>query len=425
MSSDEWAAEVRRHQEAKAAKAATKRGLPPLRFTPASKIEEKSVEWLWHRRVPLRALTLLVGDPGEGKSLLTMELAARVSRGQPIGPSLPGQPRAVGPGVVLVLSSEDAADAVVVPRLRLAGADMELVYVLTEDDDGVPFTIPGGVERLAAFVEEMKPLLVTIDPITEFLDETINPHRTADIRRALRPLGAVAERLGPAILGAEHLNKATGLQAIYRASGAIGLVGKPRSVLVMGRPPKPSDPNPSARVLHHSPDPTRLLGQIKTNYGLLAETIELAVNPEPGEEHPKIGWRGVVGLTADEILMGQSAGRPPAERSAAAEFLANDLADGPQKSRDVYTRAEAAGHKPRTVRRAKDDLGVVSRQRGGKGPWWWWLPGQAPAWDRNEDDRPGGQNSSRSGSESGGDRKPPDDDEIAHWERLADPTEEP
>ena len=56
----------------------------PLEIIKASEIEPKEVKWLWYPYIPFGKVTLLQGDPGDGKSKLMLSIAALLSKGEPI-----------------------------------------------------------------------------------------------------------------------------------------------------------------------------------------------------------------------------------------------------------------------------------------------------------------------------------------------------
>lgn len=202
-------------------------------------IEPEAVEWLWPGYVPLGMLTLLVGDPGLGKSLLTCELAARTSR--------------VG-GSVLLASAEDSKGATVRPRLEAAGADLQRVHSISLRRDGVEdgIALPDDVGELERVVEQRAARLVVIDPLMAHLPEAANSWRDQSVRRALAPLHRMAETHGCAVLVVAHLNKDRQGHALYRTGGSVGIPAAVRSALLLARDPDDEEgERGSQRVLAH------------------------------------------------------------------------------------------------------------------------------------------------------------------------------
>ena len=77
-------------------------------------VESRPLEWLWPDRIPLGKLTIIAGDPGLGKSLATLDIASRVSQGEP----WPDQTDAINPkGDAILLSAEDDLSDTIRPRL--------------------------------------------------------------------------------------------------------------------------------------------------------------------------------------------------------------------------------------------------------------------------------------------------------------------
>ncbi|CAN5794626.1 hypothetical protein BH24ACT25_BH24ACT25_04750 [soil metagenome] len=187
-------------------------------------IEPEAIGWLWPGYVPLGMLTLLVGDPGLGKSLLTCELAARTSRAG---------------GSVLLASAEDSKGATVRPRLEAADADLGRVYSISLRRDGVEegIALPDDVAELEQLVVDRAARLVVIDPLMAHLPEAVNSWRDQSVRRALAPLHRMAEAHGCAVLVVAHLNKDRQGHALYRTGGSVGIPAAVRSALLLARDP--------------------------------------------------------------------------------------------------------------------------------------------------------------------------------------------
>lgn len=235
-------------------------GLSSVRL---SQVEEERLYWLWRGRIPLGAITLLDGDPGLGKSLLTLDLAARVSTGREMPDGTPGV-EGEGPQRVLLFSAEDDPARTILPRLRAAGADLDLVELGQgawtqrtgkKSLEHRNFLLPRDVEVLQWKLEEdSNPLLVIIDPLMAFLEGRVNSWRDQDVRAALAPLAKIAQKSWAAIVIVRHLNKAAGASAIYRGGGSIGIIGAARSGLLVAKSPD-------------DPEHERVLASVKSNLG--------------------------------------------------------------------------------------------------------------------------------------------------------------
>jgi RecA-family ATPase len=184
------------------------------------------VRWLWPGRLALGKLSLLEGDPGLGKSLITLDLCARLSRGLP----LPDGSSGGEPCNCLVLNAEDGEADTVRSRLVALGADLDRVFVLSRRGlTGQTIRLPSKLNVLADALKRTQARLTVIDPLVAFLDPGVASGNDQSVRRALTPLAALAAQHHTAIWMARHLNKQGGKQAIYRGGGSIGLIGACRS----------------------------------------------------------------------------------------------------------------------------------------------------------------------------------------------------
>jgi hypothetical protein len=342
----------------------------------ASDVVEEHVEWLWQRRIPLKMITFLDGDPGLGKSTLTADLAARVSRGQHMPFELPpGKPAAD----VIFMATEDVKAMTSVPRLRVAGADLTRVRFVesmptSRDPDAPPTLDPERLEQLEAAIAEHQARLVVIDPLFNYLPTAIDAHRDQDVRSVLKPLAAMAERLGCAIVIVRHLKKGAG-SALNRGSGSIGLAAAARSVLLLAK----------NAAEQESP---LYLAQVKSSVGEFASTLAWRI--VPGDGAPKVKWEGeVTDVTADHLAQLPEAGGPKSDNSDDEErtstldeckaMLRTLLADGPRPTNEVQRDLrEALGVSPRTIARARAALGIVPQVRTENGIRRIWI--ELPGW---------------------------------------------
>lgn len=333
-------------------------------------IRAERARWLWAGRVPLGTATLLVGREKLGKSTLSVELAAQLSRG-----TLEGDLRG-DPAATLIVSYEDSAARTIAPRLMAAGADLGRVHRVAAQRDGAPdlVTLPADVERIGELAVERGARLIVVDPLSASLGSDVDGHRDQDIRRAIAPLVALAERRDLAVLAVAHLNKAPGGDALSRVLGSRGLTAAVRSVLTFGRAPEADEGSPD-RVLAHAasnlaPEAPSLACRIEgrevlTDDGETIPTSRLVI----GEE---------VDTRADDLISTRSDDERT-DTDLAADWLADELADGEWRaSRPVKEAAKAAGHSERTIQRARRALGVEDRRDGfataGGGQSEWRLP---------------------------------------------------
>jgi hypothetical protein len=309
-----------------------------------SELETRPLEWLWRSWLLFGKLTILDGDPGLGKSLLALDLCARLSTGRPMPDGTPG-PAAAGS---LVLSGEDDPSDTIRPRLLALGADTARVYIPERDDDPWELLrLPSQTAALDRLLARTGARLVVIDPLVSFLDPGLYVGSEQGMRHALAPLARLAALHRCAVLLLHHLNKRGSSHALYRGLGAIGLVGACRSGWLVAL-----DPEAPAR---------RVLAPTKANYAPAPPS--LAFETMAAGEAVTLSWLGATSWSADGLLAGGKRGAPPpTARERARDFLAAVLEDGPRTSRDLWALAQEQGLSERTLYRAKEALGVRCQQ---------------------------------------------------------------
>jgi putative DNA primase/helicase len=334
-----------------------------------SDVRPESVAWLWPGRIALGKLTLIAGDPGLGKSFITLDISARVSRGYawPDAPSM-----ATTPGGVVLLSAEDGVADTIRPRLDAAGADVARIVALeairSVGDNGRnsdrTFDLSRDLLALETAIQSVEGCrLVVIDPVTAYLGG-VDSHKNAEIRGLLAPLSAIAERHQVAMVAVTHLNKSGGGPAIYRAMGSLAFAAAARAAWAVSK--DKGDPQ------------RRLLLPIKNNIAPDTGGLAYRIEPLGVDGCPVVAWEpNAVNVSADDALAGdRDEGGGRTERDDAARWLADLLAHGPRPARDVERDARDAGYSVATVRRAKAAIGVVSRKPAFDGCWEWTLPAQ-------------------------------------------------
>ena len=322
-----------------------------------SDIEPREVRWLWHNRIPYGMLSEVCGDPGEGKSHLTLAIATAGT----LGLGLPGDPEGGVrvPGHVLLVCMEDSPEATVRPRLEGMGADLTRVTILDgfrgENGEADPLDLSRVDHRfeLRRLVQELDVTLVVIDPVTAHLGGA-NEWKDSEVRSVLAPLARMADETGAAVILVRHLRKSDSSRAIYRAGGSIAFTASVRSSLMVGRPKGEETQRAVVRVKGNlSPEPPAV-GFVLDENGW--------------------GWTDVGEWTAADLLRGDTSGEERTQLDEAMQFLSEELAPGPLPAKELQQRAKDAGHHIRTLRRAADRLGVTKRKAAFTSGWEWRLP---------------------------------------------------
>lgn len=319
------------------------------------------VRWAWPGRIPLGMLTVLDGDPGLGKSLLTLDLAARVSTGAP----MPDDTRSdlSGRVGVVVLSAEDDLARTIRPRLDAAGADVGRIASLTAvhvTADRTRAVTLADVRAIDRAIADVGARLVIIDPFMAYVGGKTDSHRDSDIRGLLAPLTELAGRTGAAIVIVRHLRKSASSSALYSGGGSIGIIGAARSGLLVAADRE--DPKGERRLLAAS----------KSNLASLPPT--LAYRLVPAGDVPRVEWMGTSGRTADELVGLPEDGDARSAMAEAEAFLCGELAAGPRLVADVQAVARRSRIADRTLRRARENLRIAFRRDGDGSAWRWHLP---------------------------------------------------
>ncbi len=324
-------------------------------------IEPVTVRWLWAGRVALGRITVLVGRPGEGKSFLTTDIAARVTTGRP----WPDGSAPADGSAILICAEDDPGDTIR-PRLDAHGADVRRVHLLKmvrrTGADGQASEALFTLEDLPALASALQRhpdcRLVVVDPIGSFLGGRADAHRDNDVRRVLAPVAILAEAHGAAVLVVAHRRKSPGAHADDLTLGSRAFTGIARAVWHLSR-----DPQDKTR---------RLLLPGKNNLAVEGQGLAFTITGMP----PAIVWEPEpVRLTADEALAEAQDG-DAAARNEAGQWLCDVLADGPVRSTELFEHAEAEGITRSTLRRAKSALAIRSQRQGAGSDvgWYWSLP---------------------------------------------------
>lgn len=339
---------------------------PGPRVVTMSTVKRQFVEWIWYGRIVRGMLNLIDGDPGVGKSTITIDIAARLTRGEVMPLEMPALR---DPADVLLIGQEDHLAATVQPRLVAAGADLSRVHVLEAvprpDDPDAPPTLQDAsvVEKVAV---SHRIALVIVDPVMAHLPSGTDAYRDSEMRQLLSPWAAMAQRTNIGVLLVRHLRKMGG-SALYRGGGTIGIVGAARSALLVGRDPQDAT--------------TCVLAHAKGNLAPPPPSLSYRVVDADGVG--RIEWIGKREISADQLaalpdVRGKTDENPV---DAAASALTEVLRDGPRATKQVEADVKAmTGCSPRTIERARAKLGVraepvLDEQTGKVAGWQLRLPG--------------------------------------------------
>lgn len=334
-------------------------------------VESRPVDWLWNQKVPMGKLTLIAGDPGLGKSFVTLDLAARVSTG--VLPTPGGGWGDGHGGDVVILSAEDDPGDTIRPRLERGKADLRRVHCVT----GVRFEnlpqhkvhsikLDRDLRAVAQVIESLdRPRLVIVDPISAYMGDK-DSHNNAEVRSLLSELARLAAHYHVAVVCVTHLNKGgQGQKAVYRAMGSLAFTAAARVVLLVAK--HPDDPSKRVVVPIKSNISREASGLV---YKIDDGRLEWLVEPVPFE--------------ADALESGEAIEQADA-LGEAVEWLGEVLKEGPRPSKALIEEARSEGISASTLKRAKRRMGVLARKRLGSSSsaWEWALPGQEDQEDQS------------------------------------------
>lgn len=334
-----------------------------LTVRPFSEIQAKPIQWLWFGRLALGKITLLTGDGGVGKSMLTCDIAYRVTQGIDFSDETPCLP-----GEVFFIGAEDGAEDTIRPRLEAAGSDLSKVPLISGPiPPGEKYAMQIDLSRHLRMLDSLldqypEAKLLVIDPIMDFLGPATNSDKATDVRRVLSPLRELAEKHSVAIIAMSHLNK-SGKGPKTRSLGSGAFVQVARVELRVHEDPSDQD--------------RRLLLPVKNNLG---KAEGLAYRIEPWEENPDIGkvcWEeGTVDISIHDIENDDRKPKKLSAKSNAKKWLLQLLEDGRVAASEIENAAkEDHGLSWRTVERARSELkneGLIDNEQTKDG-WFWFL----------------------------------------------------
>ncbi|MFR2305122.1 MAG: AAA family ATPase [Roseburia sp.] len=314
-------------------------------------VVSKEVEWLWYPYIPYGKITIIEGDPGEGKTTLVLKLAAALSRGLPLPCD---DDKEYEPIHIIYQTAEDGIEDTIKPRLEKAGADCSMIRVIDETDKELSMTD----DRLEQAIIETGARLIILDPIQAYIGATVDMHRANEIRPVLKHLGIIAEKHNCAIILIGHMNKASGSKSTYRGLGSIDIQATARSVLLVAR----LRDKPNIRIMAHD----------KSSLAPAGDAIGFEMTEDNG-----MVCIGPYDITIDELLSGNE-GRGKKKLDIAENFIKEYF--GSNKvipSNEIMMEAAKRSIKRNTLLSAKKKLGITSdkeKAEDGTIYWTWIMP---------------------------------------------------
>ena len=314
-------------------------------------VVSKEVEWLWYPYIPYGKITIIEGDPGEGKTTLVLKLAAALSMGLPLPCD---DDKEYEPIHIIYQTAEDGIGDTIKPRLEKAGADCSMIRVIDETDKELSMTD----DRLEQAIIETGARLIILDPIQAYIGATVDMHRANEIRPVLKHLGIIAEKHNCAIILIGHMNKASGSKSTYRGLGSIDIQATARSVLLVAR----LRDKPNIRIMAHD----------KSSLAPAGDAIGFEMTEDNG-----MVCIGPYDITIDELLSGNE-GRGKKKLDIAENFIKEYFgSNNVIPSNEIMMEAAKRSIKRNTLLSAKKKLGITSdkeKAEDGTIYWTWIMP---------------------------------------------------
>ena len=317
-----------------------------LKLISMDQVPIEEVQWLWYPYIPYGKLTIIHGDPGEGKTTLILRLAALLSQGE----SLPCDDRPQEPVKIIYQTAEDGLGDTIKPRLLAGDADCAQIKVIDETEASLTLLD----ERVEQAISETGARVMILDPVQAYVGTGVDMNRANEVRTVLAQLSRIAEKYKCAMILVGHLNKAQGTKSQYRGLGSIDFQAAARSVLIVGRVKE----KPEVRVMAHE----------KSSLAPEGEPVAFELSADNG-----FRWLGHYDISIDDLLSGVSREK----KSDLAEKLIRDWrSDGRYPQQALMDKAKRMDISKRIIDEVKKRLNVRSVKDGNQ--WFWQLPDELP-----------------------------------------------
>ena len=339
---------------------------PQLMTVKASDVEPKELDWLWQHRFLRGHINIIGGDPGLGKSMLLIDMAARASTGNNWPDKSPCKQCSV-----LYSTTEDGIADTVVPRLIAAGADLERVHIVEgvkcRDDSELPLLLNEHLIYLDDMLTTNPEIgILIIDTLQSHIGSAVATNNNSSVRGVMTPLKRLAEKHHVAVLCIEHLTKSktmSGENATYRVQGSIAFAGAARSVWIV------------AKDQEDSTGKRRYLQASKTNLAPDNSGLGLAYEICGPTGRPVVRWLETdVSTPIDQLLSlpdgSQGDQSDGGELGRCCDWLREALTEA-SPAKEMESGAKSEMISGRTLKRAKEQLGIRSEKRGSV---WYWIP---------------------------------------------------
>lgn len=306
-----------------------------------SSVTQRKVEWLWYPYIPYGKLTILQGDPGEGKSTFMLNIAALLTRGK----NMPDGYHVSEPQRVVYQTAEDNLADTVKPRLVSAGADCnKIAYIIDEEN---PLTLEDS--RIESVIEQTQARLFILDPLQAYLSQDSDMFSAGKMRGQLKQIADIAAKYNCAVVVIGHMNKSSGEKNLYRGLGSIDIAAIARSVLMISR--DKSDPA------------VRYMFPVKSSLAPEGSAIGFYLNRKTG-----LTWLGQKDIDTSQLQVNETF---ESKKSLAARIIVEILNEQDTYSADILKKLKSMGISERTIQTVKKELGITSYRKNGV--WLWHL----------------------------------------------------